>query len=477
LFKTILDAGFDAEESDSGGIVVEARPGSRAVHDFNREACDADPFHATVVTGCIAYGSLSHSRLHQVLRNIRGGGYCIVPEVSESGKYSLAKLRSVDPPFARAAETGLLWEILSSAIEDEEPDGCAIIQAAMNAKKSMFLMRHEMQALAALVHYTAASAVAERALSLDAVRQKLIATCPEFAGDPNFLELYRFVIDLGSGAASFLPDLRSFHELFVDPKVRRIRLIDFAAVNQFPAEMPYLKVAGIKYAYACEARFVRHGFCKALSAKGIRDALSTAGLKALAGDADWLLDFFHRRCLPNGPAGGSASAVAGPASPAVAGKNNSMRTKFLGNLDADVFGILLKQLSVARRRAALVDSCGHAYLRMVFFFRGSASRRTRRLCLSRRRPGRMPRRRHPRSMSSCRQSSNSPTEDQRHSRPRSPKACDSNGSIGRAPCEQPKPPARLAKKLPDQPWLVLCRPSVVTTAVAVTMCTSCGAAG
>ena len=165
----------------------------------------------------------------------------------------MAKLRSVDPPFARAAETGLLWDIMSSAIEVEEPDGCAIIQAAMNAKNCMFLMRDEMQALAALVQYTASSAVAERALSLDAARRKLKATCPKFATDPNFLELYRFVIDLGSGAASFLPDLRSFHECFVNPKVRRIRIIDFAAMNLFPAEMPYLKVAGIKFAYACDA--------------------------------------------------------------------------------------------------------------------------------------------------------------------------------------------------------------------------------
>jgi hypothetical protein len=371
LFKEILDVGFDAEESDSGGIVVEARPGSKEVHDFNREACDGDPFHAAVVTGWISYGSLSHSHLHQVLRNIRGGGVCAVPGVSESGKHSLAKLRGVDPSFARAAETGLLWDILSSAIEVEEPDGCAIIQAAMNAKNSMFLMRHEMQALAALVQYTHASAVAERALSLDAARRKLKATCPEFASDRNFIELYRFVIDLGSGAASFLPDLRSFHERFVDPKVRRIRLIDFAAMNLFPAEMPYLKVAGIKYAYACDARLVRHGFCEALTAKAVRDAVATPALRSVAGDANVLLDFFHRSCLPDGLMRASMQQhAADPASPAVAGKDKSMRTNLLGNLDKDVFGILLGPLSEAPRRAFLLDSCGHAYLRMLQLFPG-----------------------------------------------------------------------------------------------------------
>jgi hypothetical protein len=364
LFKEILDVGFDTEESNNGGIVVEARPGSTEVHEFNREACDGDPYHVPVVTGWIAYGSLSHSHLHQVLRNIRGGGPCNIPEVSELGKYSLPKLRAEDAGFYLAAETGLLWDILSSAIEDEEPDGCAIIQAAMNAKNTMFLMRHEMQALAALVQYTHASAVAERALSLDAARRKLKATCPEFASDPNFLDLYRFVIDLGSGAASFLPDLRSFHERFVDPKVRRLRLIDFAAMNLFPSEMPYLKVAGIKFAYACDVKHVRQGFCEAVSAKGVRGALATAGLKAVAGEADGLLDFFHRCCLPDGQADGSSSAVAG--------KNKSTRTKFLGNLDKDVFAILLGTLSEAPRRVKLLDACGHAYLQMLQLFPGAS---------------------------------------------------------------------------------------------------------
>ena len=364
LFKDILAVGFDAEDADSGGIVVEVRPGCTLIHEFNRDACDGDPFHAAMGGGCVSYGSLSHSHLHQSLRNIRGGGHCTIPEVSEFGKHSLAKLRSVDPPFARAAETGLLWNILSWAIEVEEPDACAIIQAAANAKNSMSLMRHEMQAMGALIQYTADSALAERALSLDAARWKLKATCPEFASDPHFLELYVFVIDLGAGAASFLPDLRAFHERFVDPKIRRLRLIDFAAMNQFPNDMPYLKVAGIKFAYACDPRLVLHGFCQAIKAKDVRDALSTAGLKAVAGEANGLLDFFHRRCLPSGP------KKAGPTSPAVAGTSKAMRTQFFANLDKDVFGMVVGPMLEGPKRAALLASCGHAYFRMARMFPG-----------------------------------------------------------------------------------------------------------
>ncbi len=87
---------------------MEAKPGSNAVREFNRTACDGDPVQAPAVTGWIAYGSLSHSNVHQCLRNIRGGGVCSMPEVSELGRFSLAKLKTCDPASASAAETGLL---------------------------------------------------------------------------------------------------------------------------------------------------------------------------------------------------------------------------------------------------------------------------------------------------------------------------------------------------------------------------------
>ena len=369
LFKDIYAVGFDAEESDSGGVVVEAKPGSTVLHDFNKKACDGDPFNVPVVTGLITYGSLSHSHLHQCLRNIRGGGVCSVLEVSELGKFSLAKLKTVDPAFGHAAETGLCWDILSYAIEVEEPDGCAIIQAAMNSKNAMFLLRHKMQALVALVDYTYASAVAERALSLDAAKRRLKLTCPEFAIDKDFLELYRYVIDLGSGVAGFLPDLRAFHERFVDPKLRRVRLSDFAIMNLLPGEMPYLKVAGMKYAYACDPKHVRHGFCEALTAKSVRDVLSKPSLKAMAVDAEQLLDFFHRSCWPDDRVEGVLPAVAGSA--VAAGNASTLkanRLKFLCNLDKDVFGIVAGSLPEDSRRPSLLEACGRSYLRMRQLF-------------------------------------------------------------------------------------------------------------
>jgi hypothetical protein len=73
LCKEILKIGFDREEADNGGVVVAQKPGSPAFHDFNQKACDGEAYLAPVVTGFIAFGSLSHSHLHQILKNYRGG--------------------------------------------------------------------------------------------------------------------------------------------------------------------------------------------------------------------------------------------------------------------------------------------------------------------------------------------------------------------------------------------------------------------
>jgi len=74
----------------------------------------------------------------------------------------------------------------------------------------------------------------EATLSCQAAQVKLKETLPHFADDVNYLDLYSFVIDLGSGQAPFLEDLRRFHEKFVDPMVRRLRLAAFQAVNTLP---------------------------------------------------------------------------------------------------------------------------------------------------------------------------------------------------------------------------------------------------
>ena len=97
------------------------------------------------------FGSLSHSHLSQVLKNVLGGVNHDAPSiVKPDGTVHLDLLAARDPAFAEHVENGLLWEVLAWQMEDEEPDACTVVQAALNSKNDTYLVMHEMQALSHL---------------------------------------------------------------------------------------------------------------------------------------------------------------------------------------------------------------------------------------------------------------------------------------------------------------------------------------
>jgi len=249
LLQEILNIGFDNEEANAGGVCVELRPGDTTVEVFNQDACEGDLRLAPVVTGSISYGTFSHNHFNQNLKNIEGRAQANIPAVCDGqGKLPLKKLRSVSEKFGEAVDKGLLWEVLSSRIESEEPQALNVVQATLNAKNGLFMLAHEMQALATLSSASSVLAVAGCAVTRPMAREKLMETMPEFANDEGILDAFRFVIDMGGNAAPFLPDLRALHDKFVDPKLCRLRLSALARVNALPFAMPLTKVAAIKHA-------------------------------------------------------------------------------------------------------------------------------------------------------------------------------------------------------------------------------------
>ena len=108
LMIKILEAGFDPEEADCGGIVVE----SSMVMAYNVDACEGDPLLTATCDGkTLRFGSLSHSHLHQMLKNILGGtafdGTSFVDETHSAlqtllldGKtINMGNLHARDPPL------------------------------------------------------------------------------------------------------------------------------------------------------------------------------------------------------------------------------------------------------------------------------------------------------------------------------------------------------------------------------------------
>lgn len=223
LLNDLLGQGFDPSEANCNGVLVQEKPGSTSIHDFNVQACDGNERMIAFVGGIsMTYGSLSHSHLNQVFKNILGKLPLGAAKITApgTGRVCPQMLAEHDAPFAAACKDGLLWDILSYKILDEDPEGLNIIQAACNCKNAIAMIPHEMEAIACLSRLcNASSAVAEN-LVFQTVKDKIAETLPVMTQDPDFIHMFRFVVDLGGDGAQFIPDLRDFTAKFLNPQAR-----------------------------------------------------------------------------------------------------------------------------------------------------------------------------------------------------------------------------------------------------------------
>ena len=220
LLSDILGQGFDANEADCNGALVQETPGKTTVHDFNMKSCDGDERLEPSVEGLtMSYGSLSHSHLNQVFKNVLGRVPVTGLKISNSnGRLDINILEEVDKDFARYCKDGLLWDVLSYKIQEEEPDGLNVIQAALNSKNAMALAQHEMEAIASLSRLCKASSAVAGTVNFQMAKEQLAFTLPGMTEDPDFIHLFRFVVDLGGDASCFIPDLMEFTGKFLNPQ-------------------------------------------------------------------------------------------------------------------------------------------------------------------------------------------------------------------------------------------------------------------
>ncbi len=54
---------------------------------------------------------------------------------------------------------------------------------------------------------------------------------------------------MSADESTFLHDLKAFHQMFIHPQVRRLRLDAFDLASTLPLKMPHLKVASLKHHY------------------------------------------------------------------------------------------------------------------------------------------------------------------------------------------------------------------------------------
>jgi hypothetical protein len=76
--------------------------------------------------------------------------------------------------------------------------------------------------------------------------------------EPEFIEMFDFVISLGAQTNPYLPSFLTFGEMFVNQKVRSLRLSAYGLVNKIDGRCPRTKVAVLKRAYRKEPVY---GYC------------------------------------------------------------------------------------------------------------------------------------------------------------------------------------------------------------------------
>ena len=232
-------------------------PAVAGLFEFNKDKC-TDPrlqvcFQEQTDT---LYGTLSHSHLLLVLLSFRHGASWKVPAefrglLNQDGGWNFAAVAEIDPALGQLCRNGLFMEVLSWKMYVEEPDACSLISQALNKKHAHALHTTEITALAALLGACASeleSAVAGK-IVFESVQRRVRIQLAEYADEPEFIDLFEFVVNIGVRNAPFLPHLMEFLSTFVDSKKRQLRLQAFAMVNKLPNACPWTKIALVMRCY------------------------------------------------------------------------------------------------------------------------------------------------------------------------------------------------------------------------------------
>ena len=268
LMRELLEKGFDKEEADCGGIVVESG-GTSMVMDYNVEACAEDPLLIACVDGKrLEYGTLAHSHLNQVLKNLLGG--CVLPEecksdlkqlLGPSGSIDLSFLKEHDADFEHYVRVGLQFEVLSAQMEIEEPKAADIIQAAANHKNAIALIPHEMEAIKLMSKYCSTSARTGGQVCFESLKKQLAQSMPAVAYDPDFVYIFKMVIEASADDGPHINFLCDFFSQHIDPSKRRMRLSAFSVVTEvLPVSAPHMRIAAVVAAYCTP--YTTNTYCK-----------------------------------------------------------------------------------------------------------------------------------------------------------------------------------------------------------------------
>ena len=265
LVQKILcpSGGWDQSEVEYGGCVVqevpfaERPPGYVTYTKFAlKESAGSELLFPVSDNVEFEYGSLAHGHIALVLKGCLKGARFYVDGISvETGEnvgcVDVEKWKAKYPEMYQAALEGLPSEELSWRMNIEEPRAAVVISRVLNNKNRVQLLPTEMEVIATLslqIDLAVGESVA-RDVSFFTLKEDLRKMLDCLVDDPDFIKVFKFVLELGSADEEFIPYLKSWYGTYVDASIRRLKLDAFKMLSDLNIEEPWLKIACVIWCY------------------------------------------------------------------------------------------------------------------------------------------------------------------------------------------------------------------------------------
>ena len=260
---TAPDMGWDQEEVSFGGCVVQEVPEDRrprgyvTYHEWALLECKNSTLLFPINEGqLIKFGSLAHGHIALVLKGCMLGARFEIEGISAVageaiGCIDRALWQEKYPEMYKAALEGLPSETLAWEMNIEEPSAANTISLAFNNKNRMALLPTEMECIGHLSLEIDMQKGGELAhsVSFQSCKEALRSKLHHLVDEPDFIKVFKFVLELGAGAECFIPYLKSWYGKYVNPDIRKLRLENFGQAGGFNRDEPWLKIAHILWAY------------------------------------------------------------------------------------------------------------------------------------------------------------------------------------------------------------------------------------
>ena len=270
LLWTVGKSGFLKEEVNHACVVVEECPGTERPKGiesgsaYNRRKCSADQLLATCFKApydIVEYLMLSHNHMMMVLRAVLTQAKWDLEEIEDVIKFCdaeglLSKAAVAESAngkeLAEVIDEGILCEVLGYKMDIEEPTAAGIISEALNFPNSIHMRTSELSAISMLKGEIIAQQQANglsQQVAYATVRRKVLKQLGHAADDPDLPEVFDWLISAGVGTNTFVDDLLSWTEVFVDSSKRRLRFTAWTVVNKMHVLGNWSRCAVLKRAY------------------------------------------------------------------------------------------------------------------------------------------------------------------------------------------------------------------------------------